>query len=69
MFLLVSLGVTLGLLSHCLDYVSYEFPLDDGEGFVLNQAIMLSTGVNPYQPIDTPPYIVTNYPPVFIGIR
>ncbi len=68
LFLVVSIVVTLGLLGHCWDYVTYDFPLDDGEGFVLNQAMMLSEGENPYQPIDAPPFIVTNYPPVFIGI-
>jgi len=68
LFLVVSIVVTLGLLGHCWDYVTYEFPLDDGEGFVLNQAKMLSEGLNPYQSIDISPFIVTNYPPVFIGI-
>lgn len=68
LFFAISIIVAFILLKHCLSYLTFEMPLDDGEGFVLNQAKMISEGKSPYHPIDTPPFIVTNYPPVYIGI-
>ncbi len=67
-FVAISLAVVIALLSQCLSYATFNIPLDDGEGFVLNQALYLARGNNPYLPIDASPFIVTNYPPVFIGI-
>ena len=61
-------AVLIALLVHCIQYLGFAYTLDDGEGFVLNQAKMISEGHNPYPPIDSEPFIVTNYPPVFIGL-
>jgi hypothetical protein len=68
LFIAISLFATIQLITQCISYATFNMPLDDGEGFVLNQALYLARGANPYLPIDTPPYIVTNYPPVFIGV-
>ncbi|MBU1022998.1 glycosyltransferase family 39 protein, partial [bacterium] len=48
--------------------LGYPLPLDDGEGHVLNQAILIASGQLPYSPINVAPYIVTNYPPLFPAI-
>lgn len=47
--------------------VSYPFQLDYGEGPLLNHALRLATGEMIYQPdLDTPPYTITNYPPIYL---
>ncbi len=61
-------AVVLILAEHLLRYVLFPYPLDDGEGFCLNQALRLASGQALYPPIDSLPYIVTNYPPVFPAI-
>ncbi|HDS30445.1 MAG TPA: hypothetical protein ENN67_05305 [Firmicutes bacterium] len=61
----VGIGAILLLAEHSFRYLFFLWPLDDGEGFCLNQAKLLATGSALYPPIDCPPYIVTNYPPVF----
>jgi len=45
--------------------IRYPQPLDYGEGPILNQVRLLLQGKNYYKDINTPPYIVGNYPPVF----
>jgi len=61
----VGAGIALIFLEHSFRYIMFPFPLDDGEGFVLNQAILLKNKFPLYPLISEPPYIVTNYPPVF----
>ncbi|MCX6645595.1 MAG: glycosyltransferase family 39 protein [bacterium] len=56
------------LSEHFIRYLNFPYPLDDGEGFCLNQAIRLAEGQPLYPTIGPAPYIVTNYPPVFAGI-
>lgn len=58
--------VRLGI--HVYNYLTFPLPLDDGEGHVLNQAVLISSGKLPYLPISQPPYIVTNYPPLFASL-
>jgi len=53
------------LAEHAFIYLFFPYPLDDGEGFCLNQAVLIASGKALYPPIDSLPYIVTNYPPVF----
>jgi len=49
--------------------ISYPHQLDYGEGPLVNHAIRLAGGEMIYQPdLDTPPYTVTNYPPLYILI-
>lgn len=45
--------------------IHYPFELDFGEGVVLNQTTLLMTG-RMYGPVGAePPYVISNYPPVF----
>ncbi len=60
---LVSLGVHAGLL------LSFPYPLDYGEGPLLAQISVLCTGEpiwQLYSDPSAPPYIVVNYPPVYL---
>jgi len=68
LFVLALIAACLGLLIHCVQYLGFAYPLDDGEGFVLNQAKIISQGRSPYPPINIKPFIVTNYPPLFITL-
>jgi len=61
----IGIAVVLLWTEHTAGYLSFRYPLDDGEGFVLNQAVRIASGVQLYPPINTEPYIVTNYPPLF----
>jgi hypothetical protein len=61
----IGIAATLLLAEHTVRYLLFPYPLDDGEGFCLNQAKMLASGEALYPPVGGPPYVVTNYPPVF----
>jgi len=61
----IGIGAFLTLMQHLLIYVWFPYPLDDGEGFCLNQAVLVASGKPLYPPIDNFPYIVSNYPPVY----
>lgn len=61
----VATASVLILTEHFLHYLVFPYPLDDGEGFCLNQAVRIAQGESLYPAIGTAPYIVTNYPPVF----
>jgi len=43
----------------------YPYQIDYGEGFLLNQAKMLSEGKNIYKDISEEPFIISNYPPLY----
>ncbi|UCG92657.1 MAG: glycosyltransferase family 39 protein, partial [candidate division WOR-3 bacterium] len=45
--------------------VTYPYQLSYGEGFILNQAALITRGESIYQDITTSPFIVSNYPPVY----
>ena len=49
--------------------LGFSYPLDYGEGPLLNQALRLIQG-EPLYPKDiaSPPYLISNYPPVFVII-
>ena len=61
----IGIGAVLTLLEHLFTYLWFPYPLDDGEGFCLNQAVRVASGQALYPPLGSPPYIITNYPPVF----
>ena len=65
----LSLGVLIFLI-HGLIVLGFKYPLDYGEGPLLNQALRIVEG-QPLYPhdIDTPPYIISNYPPVYVLIN
>ena len=54
-------------LIHGLIVLGFNYPLDYGEGAMLNQSLRMTQGL-PLYPTDitTPPYLISNYPPVFI---
>ena len=68
-FLLVVLVFfSLCYLYHAIRLIEYPHSIDYGEGFVLNQGNELANFRSPYQPIDTPPWLVANYPPVYPAV-
>ncbi|MCA9425317.1 MAG: hypothetical protein KC994_09600 [Candidatus Omnitrophica bacterium] len=61
-------------LYHAARTILYPYTVDYGEGFLLNQGNELAHLRSPYQPLDEPPWLVANYPPVYpallaIGIK
>lgn len=47
--------------------IDFPFPLDYGEGPILDQVMRLWHGENIYRPdLTQAPYVVSNYPPFFI---
>jgi len=52
---------------HALLGLLYPFPLDYGEAPLVDQAMRLANGRAIYRAnLDTPPYTITNYPPLYI---
>ncbi len=62
----IGIAIALILTEHLLRYLHFPFPLDDGEGFCLNQAAQIALGRPLYPPLGNSPYMVTNYPPVYL---
>lgn len=51
---------------HGLSALAFPYPLDYGEGPLLDQAVRLAGFENIYRTdLSTPPYVVANYPPLF----
>lgn len=51
---------------HVLQAVGYRYPLDYGEGPLLDQAARLAAGTNIYRAdLTAPPYTISNYPPLY----
>ena len=50
---------------HAVRVAAYPYDLDNGEAFVLNQALYLSRGESPWLPIDEEPYLVSNFAPLY----
>lgn len=47
--------------------LNYPYPLNYGEGPLLDQAVRLTRGENIYRAdLTQPPYTITNYPPVYV---
>lgn len=70
---LIPAAILLGALSvfpllRAAGGLGFPFQLDREEGFLLNQAILLSRGDTLYPPIDRYPYLVGNYPPVYPAV-
>lgn len=67
------LGIALALMVfHLVVYVifalsllSFPFDYDQGEGFELNDTVLLSQGQTPYRSNEVFPYYASNYPPLF----
>jgi hypothetical protein len=49
--------------------ITHPFPIDYGEAPLVDQAMRLASGANIYRTdISTPPYTISNYPPLFIAV-
>ncbi|MEN6627598.1 MAG: glycosyltransferase family 39 protein [Candidatus Sumerlaeia bacterium] len=68
----VTIAVLAALSSHLATRwagaLAYPFQLDATEGFILEQAMTIAQGQTIYGPIDRPPFLVGNYPPLFQAI-
>ncbi|MBN1934780.1 MAG: hypothetical protein JW934_08945 [Anaerolineae bacterium] len=70
-WLLVQLAVGAGLFfKHIWAAIRFPFALDYGEGPLLDQTIHLAHLGNIYRrDVATPPYTISNYPPVFLLVQ
>ena len=72
--LLLALGALIAanlifLVLHAWQVLRYPYPLDYGEGPLLAQVNLLRQGASLrelYGPLDAPPHLVVNYPPVYL---
>ncbi len=53
---------------HAWDLARFPFQADYGEGALLNEAIRLASGRSIYLSDRSPPYLVGNYPPVYVAL-
>ncbi|MDV2495034.1 MAG: hypothetical protein RX316_02350 [bacterium] len=44
----------------------YPYGLENGEGWVLTSAVQLASGQSPYGTLEDYPYVVGNYPPLYL---
>ncbi len=69
LFFFLVLGLLIFLV-HGLIVIGFEYPLDYGEGPLLNQALRVVEGQPLYpQGIQSSPYLISNYPPVFVLVN
>jgi len=69
LYFFLILGVIIFLL-HGLIVLGFRYPLDYGEGPLLNQALRVAEGEALYpSEIAAPPYLISNYPPIFLLIN
>lgn len=55
---------------HSIAAIRFPYPLDYGEGPLLDQTLRLARGENIYRrSLDRPPYNISNYPPLFLIIQ
>jgi len=65
-FLFIGLIIyALFYIFECFILIKYPYQISYGEGFILNQAALVSKGESIYQDITHYPFIVSNYPPVY----
>lgn len=58
------------LLDQGQQAVEFKYPLDYGEGPLLDQAVRLAAGENIYRrDLSTPPFNIANYPPVYMLLQ
>lgn len=50
---------------HAIQVIRFPHDVDNGEGFLLWQSLQYAEGHWPYQPIEQPPHLVANYPPLY----
>jgi hypothetical protein len=65
LLMFLSLAVVI-FLAHALMALLHRYPLDYGEGPLVDQAMRLAAGQNIYRPdLSSPPYTISNYPPLY----
>lgn len=71
LLLLIQFGFALSEYTrHAAAALTFPFPLDYGEGPVLDQTLRLARSENIYrQDLSRPPYTVSNYPPLFLLLQ
>ncbi len=62
---LVCLATALSWLLHQVFTALHPFAVEYAEGPLLNQALLLARGDPLYRALDTPPYVLANYPPLY----
>jgi len=67
-FLLLAQGIaTLLFLRHGWEALAFPYPLNYGEGPLLDQSVRLAQFQSIYRiDLGSPPYVITNYPPLFM---
>src|SRR5687768_14877192 len=69
MFLTFSVVAIILCLAYQFLAVSYPYSLDYGEAPLVDQAMRLASGQNIYRAdISTPPYTISNYPPLYVAL-
>jgi len=53
----------------CVEALRFWYPLDVGEGILLDQVMRLARGRNIYTALTSAPYVVSSYPPVFMLVQ
>lgn len=66
----VQVWSTIRFLSGKWQAIQFPYPLDYGEGPILDQVLRLANFQNIYRvDLDTPPFVIANYPPVFLLLQ
>lgn len=66
LLMFLSLAVVI-FLAHALMALLYRYPLDYGEAAMVDQSMAMAARQNIYRrDLSTPPYIVSNYPPLYV---
>ncbi|HRE49133.1 MAG TPA: glycosyltransferase family 39 protein [Aggregatilineales bacterium] len=63
--LLLMIGHLIVYLVYGVSLLSFPFDYDQGEGFELNDTLLLSQGQSPYRDNNTFPFYASNYPPLY----
>jgi Glycosyltransferase family 87 len=70
LFLLAQGIATLLFVRHGWDALTFPYPLNYGEGPLLDQSVRLAQFENIYRTdLSAPPYVVSNYPPLFMLVQ
>ena len=69
MFLIFSVVALILCLAYQFLAIPYRYSLDYGEAPLVDQAMRLASGQNIYRAdISTPPYTISNYPPLYVAL-
>ena len=49
--------------------LAFWYPIDPGEGVLLDEVLRLSRGEGVFAPVTAPPYYLSNYPPLFVLVQ